>query len=444
MRILFIHPNMPGQYKHLAAEFAKDSANEVVFITKSRPHINIPNVRKIEYQLSRDPAKETHRYIFGFERGVIQGQEVWRCCRDLKNEGFVPDVICGHFGWGDGLFVKDIFHSTPTLVLHEFYYDPYRGDSATYDPEFGETFSDGDNADDAARIRMKNPLQLMNLADCDWGVTPTWFQLYQHPKEFHSKISVLHEGVDTLNLTPRHAQTLQLSDTVKLTRDDEVVTYISRNFEPYRGFPQFMRAAEKLHKERPNCHIVMVGQDGVSYGKPPPGEKTFRQLMMERVSLDPNRLHFLGYLPHDQMVKVLQFSNAHLYLTVPFVLSWSMLEAMACGVKLVASDTGPVREVCTHEENAVLVNLFDVDAIAAGIARVLDDKKLAEKISQNARQTIENRYALKDLLPLHMQLIRDVAAGTMPPACSNAILQRNPAPTPELLADPDLMRKIES
>lgn len=413
MKVLFIHPNMPGQYKHLARVMGEDKNNQIVFITKPKK-VEIPGVTKIEYDVKRDSQPEIHRYIINFERGILRGQEIWRVCKKLKESGFVPDVICGHLGWGEGLFLKDIYHDTPILSFLEFFYDAYHSDAGFYE----ETEL---APDECARIRMKNALHLFNLTYCDWGITPTFFQLNRHPKEFQPKISVLHDGVDTDAVQPDNTATITLPNGTTLSKKDEVVTYISRNFEPYRGFPSFMYAAEKILKNRPNCHIIIVGGDGVSYGKANESGKTYRQEYMEKVNLDPNRFHHLGYLPYDKMVNVMQVSSAHIYLTVPFVLSWSMLEAMSAGCLLIGSNTEPIEEVIQDGQNGLIVDFFDADDIAAKVDAVFSHKDRMQEIRNNARKTAEQKYALNKLLPLHVNLVKDLAQGNTPPPTHTTI-----------------------
>lgn len=418
MKILFFHPNMPGQYKLLAPYFAQNKDNEVVFLTKPKPNVNFPNVRKVEFEVKRDAVKETHRYLVPTEKAVISSQEVWRVCKKLKQEGFIPDVIVGHLGWGDGMFFKDIFPDSPILSFMEFFYSANGADI---------NFLPGDKTtpDDAARLRVKNLMHLDNLTNCDWGITPTYFQLHRHPEIFHQKISVLHDGIDTDKVKPDAHKRLALPNGITLSREDEVVTYISRNFEPYRGFPQFMKAAEKILKDRPNCHIVMIGQDGISYGKGPEGGKTYRQQMMEECNIDESRFHFLGYVAHEDMVKVMQISSAHIYLTVPFVLSWSMMEAMSAGCVMIGSNTAPVLEVLEHEKNGLVVDFFDIDDIANNVSRALDNKTEMQTLRDNARQTILDRYSFDKTLPLHVGLITDLAEGKTPPPTAKKIEEFN-------------------
>ncbi len=412
MKILFIHPNMPGQYKHLARMLAADPANEVVFLTKPKPGVEIPGVLKVEYEVSREVDKATHRYLIPVERGIFVAQEVWRVCKQMKDSGFTPDVICGHLGWGEGFFLKDIFLDTPVLSLLEFFYEAHGADVGFLANVDGEAMQ----ADQAAKLRIKNMIHLSNLTWCDWGVTPTYFQLDRHPKIFHPKISVLHDGVDTDAARPGKGSTLTLPNGLKLSPQDEVVTYISRNFEPYRGIDPFMRAASIIQKRRPNCHIIMVGADGVSYGASlKPGEIPYRQRLLKELQFDKARLHTLGFLSYEEMLKVMQISSAHIYLTVPFVLSWSMMEAMAAGCVVIGSDTAPVREVIRDGENGLLVDFFSPEQIADKVDEVFAHRDRMRDIRHEARETILQRYALDKVLPLHMELIRDLAERRLPP-----------------------------
>lgn len=416
MKILFIHPNMPGQYKHLCRALAEDKKNTVVFITKPRP-LDIPNVHKVEYKMKREPSITTHRYLIGTERSVLQGQEVWRMCNKLKNdEGFIPDIVIAHPGWGDALFVKDIFPDTPLLSFAEFYYKAIGSDVA-FAPD--EQLSD----DDMARVRVKNITNLMSLEQADWVVAPTFWQAQQNPKTYKDKISVIHEGIDVTIAKPDPKAELVLPNGKTFKKGDKVVTYIARNFEPYRGFPTFMKAAELLLKEHKDLHIIAVGADDVSYGKKLGKGQTWRAKMMEEVSLDMERIHFPGTIPYSDLMKLFQVSACHIYLTYPFVLSWSCLEAMACEVALVASRTQPVEEVITDGENGLLADIFSPEDVAEKVTKVLTHKDGMQKMRKAARKTIEKTYALDKLLPLHMSLVKDVAAKKFSPPTHKKIMK---------------------
>ena len=419
MNILFLHPNMPGQYKHLARVMGEQACHRIFFITKHKT-AEIPGVTRVTYRLPRDASPHTHRYLITTERAVLQAQEVWRVAKKLKTEqGFVPDIIVGHPGWGDALLLKDLFPKAKMLGFFEFYYRATGADVA-FEP--GETLK----PDDAARVRMKNITNLMSLEMVDWGVSPTIWQWSLHPESLRHKISVLHDGIDIDQCQPDPQATFTLPSGRTFKKGDEVVTYIARNFEPYRGFPTFMRAAEMLLKERPNLHIIAVGADEVSYGKQPPKGTTYRQMLLKELKIPEGRLHFVGALPQDQLIRILQLGRAHLYLTYPFVLSWSMLEAMACGVALVASSTTPVMEVVEDGVNGLLADFFSPHDVAAKLSRLLDSADDNAALRQAARATVIERYALHKVLPLHRQLLLDVGAGALPPPAAQDILAMNP------------------
>lgn len=403
MKILFIHPNMPGQYRNLCRIAAADKANTVVFVTRPTK-VTIPGVHKLEYHTPRGATAMTHRYLAGAENAVLQGQEVWRACRRLeREEGFRPDIVVAHPGWGDCLFIKDLWPDVPLLGFFEFYYRA-QGADVGFDPQ------DQPQADDFARVRMKNVTNLLNLEACDWGVSPTWWQKSLHPQEFHHKITQLHDGIDTHTCRPDPQASVTLPNGRTFRAGDEVVTYIARNFEPYRGLPTFMQAAERLLKERPNCHIIAIGEDGVSYGKHLPKGQTYLGQWKKQVTLDESRIHFVGRLPYADLVRVMQVSAAHIYLTYPFVLSWSSMEAMATGCLMVASDTAPVREVITDGGNGLLVDFFSPEELAKKLAYALDNQEKLRPLREAARRDMVEKYALDKLLPLHMQLVGEVAA----------------------------------
>ena len=258
MKYLFIHPNFPAQYKHILKVLASKKENQVIFICDPK-NIFIPGVRKVEINFSYKPPEKIHRYIASLEKSVYRGQAIWRACHQLKSEGFTPDIVCAHPGWGDALFLKDIFPDTPLLNYLEFYYNAFGAD-VHFDPRQKV------EPDTLARIRIKNANNLINLEACDWGISPTKWRANQNPKEFRQKISVIHEGIDTDLLKPKKIQGLTLPDGTKLKHGDKIITYIARNLEPYRGFPSFMKTVEILNKEHKDCHVIIVGNDGVSYG----------------------------------------------------------------------------------------------------------------------------------------------------------------------------------
>ncbi|MGA9381531.1 MAG: glycosyltransferase family 4 protein [Phormidium sp.] len=415
MKILFLHPNFPAQFRHVATALAKDPNNEVLFGTKfENPEWQIPGVRKVLFKPSREARAETHHYVRFLENGVLHGQAVFRIAEQLKAEGFVPDIVYGHSGWGPTLFIKDAFPKAKLMCYFEWFYHSI-GSDADFDP------ADPLSIDDMARIRIKNTPILVDLYSCDWGVSPTYWQRSQFPKEFHSKISVLHDGVDTEYFQPNPGAKLMLPN-VDLSEIDEIVTYVARGMEPYRGFPEFIESIAYLQEHRPNCHVVIVGSDRVCYGKSLPNGETYKDYMLKKVPLDLSRVHFVGSLPYGLYLKVIQASQVHVYLTRPFVLSWSMIESMSTGCLVLASDTAPVKEVIQDGENGLLADFFSPKQIADRISEVLDHPTRMAQLRQKARETALERYSLEKLLPHHVQLIKDVANGSLAP-------QITPTPT---------------
>ncbi|GLQ04919.1 glycosyltransferase family 4 protein [Sneathiella chinensis] len=406
MRVLFLHNNFPAQYRHVARKLGEEKENQVIFASH-RAAEKIPGVVNVLYKPHREGSEKTHHYLRSTESAVINGQSLFKLCIDLKKKGFSPDIICAHSGWGPALYVKEVFPHARLLCYFEWYYHAFGSDA-----DFLQDSNIG--YDDAGRIRTKNMPLLMDLAHCDWGQVPTQFQAAQIPKVFHSKLSVLHDGVDTDFFKPDPDAPKKFG-ALDLSHADEILTYATRGMEPYRGFPEFMRAAALLLKERPNLHVVVVGQDRVAYGKKRPDGKGWGEAMVEELKPDRDRLHFTGLLPYADYVKVLQASTVQAYLTVPFVLSWSLIESLSSGALVVASDTAPVREVIRDGENGFLSDFFDHEALARRIAFVLDNHKDLQSVREAARNTVLETYSHQKLLPRQLQLIRDVAAGTLPP-----------------------------
>jgi glycosyltransferase involved in cell wall biosynthesis len=380
---------------------AQDPNNQVVYGTMRRDG-QIPGVQKVLYEVSRQAAPQTHHYVRSLESAVLQGQGMYRTAQALKNQGFIPDIVYGHSGWGGPLFMKDIFPKAPLLCYFEWFYHAH-GSDADFDP------TDPLQPDDELRIRVKNAPILLDLAHCDRGLCPTRWQRQQFPSELQSKLFVMHDGVDTSYFKPSPGAKLVLpAVNLDLSHVDELVTYVGRGMEPYRGFPQFMEAVALILKRRPNCHVVVVGEDRVAYGKQLPDGQTYKQQQLERFPKDLlPRLHFTGPLPYGQYLQVLQASAVHIYLTRPFVLSWSMLEAMSAGCLVLGSMTEPVMEIIEDGVNGLLVDFFLPSAIADRVDEVFAHPNRMANLRAVARQTIRDRYDLSALLPQHIQWIRD-------------------------------------
>ena len=403
MNILFLHRNFPAQFRHILPVLANDKNNRVVFITNN-DKMNMDNVLKVVYKLKRDVPDNCHRYLRTYEESVIHGQSAAEAAIYLKEQGFIPDVIYAH-SWGQAMFIKDVFPDSPLLCYFEWFYDKNTGDVG-FD---GKPL----NIDDYAKLRAKNAPLLIDLYSSDAGICPTQFQKKQFPKEFDNKIKVMHDGVNVDFCRPDENASFTIEDkNLTLTRNDEVITYATRGMEAYRGFPEFMRATEKLLKKRPNLHVVIGGEDRVCYG-PQLANTTYKQMMLKELNLDMNRVHFVGPLPYYKYVNLLQITSAHLYLTYPFVASWSLLEAMACGAPIVASSTEPVLEFVKDGENGILFDFYDIDEQVRKVEFALDNKDLMQPLRENARKTIVENYNINDLLPKHIEYLKSLAKKRM-------------------------------
>ena len=396
MNLLFIHQNFPGQFRHIALHYAQRPGHRVVAIGRdSCP--GMPGIELVKYKKHRHAARETHHYVKTFEEGVIHGQAVLRLLLELKKGGFVPDVVVGHPGWGETLYVKEVFPHCRLIHLCEFYYHTEGTDSG-FDPEFPNTL------DDRARIRSRNALHLLNLEQCDAGIAPTHWQKDLFPKAFASKITVAHEGIPTALLGPNPLARFKLPDGTLLHAGGPVVTYVSRNLEPYRGFHTLMRAVPAILKNT-SARIVIVGGDSVSYGAPPKDAPNWREKMLREVPVDPSRVHFMGHILYDSYRQLLQVSAAHVYLTYPFVLSWSMLEAMASGCLVVGSATPPVQEVIEHGRNGLLTDFFDAPRVAAVVSEVLEQPSRFADMRAVASREIRESYSVERGLKRYEELI---------------------------------------
>lgn len=403
MKILIVHQNFPGQYLHLARHLGSQPGNEVVFITQRKDGVTLSGVKNMVYQPHRTVTREQHHYLLDTEMGTLNAQAVARVALGLKESGFVPDVMLGHNGWGEIWYLKDVFPNTPLIGYFEFFYR-FRGADVGFDPNEADIF------DTAPRIRTKNLGNLLALDAVDMGQTATQWQKSLYPAVYQPKLQVVHEGIDTQVVAPNAQVRFKLPGTdMELSREDEVLTYVARNLEPYRGFPQFMRSLPAILKARLNAQVIIVGGEETSYGHRLPQGQTHKQLLMQELgnSVDWKRVHFLGKVPYPTFLQVLQVSRAHVYLTYPFVLSWSMLEAMSTGCLLIGSRTAPVQEVIRDGENGLLVDFFKPEEIAERVVETLAaDKDGFATLRQNARRTIVENYDLKTIcLPKQLGLL---------------------------------------
>lgn len=415
MNILFVHQNFPGQYPHLARTLAQQGHRVVGLGEHSnlRDRPDLPGVTRIGYAAPQPGNPNTHPYLRDFEGHVRRGQQVVRSLLKLQEQGFVPDLIYAHPGWGELLYIKDVFPSVPLIGLFEFYYHG-RGQDVGFDPEFAAAPTQ--DLDSRCRIRTKNVNNLLSLEAVDYGICPTQYQKSVMPAEFQPKLTVIHDGIDTAVAAPNPQAQVTLPSTdppLTLDRTQEVVTFVNRNLEPYRGYHTFMRCLPQLLRERPQAQVVLVGGEGVSYGAAAPPGQTWKEIFLNEVKdqIDRRRVHFLGRVPYSQLVALFQLSRVHVYLTYPFVLSWSLLEAMSCGCLVMGSRTAPVEEVIRDGENGWLVDFFSPEALAAKIAEGLAQPRQMQALREAARQTVVDRYDLQTVcLPQQLAFMEKVRA----------------------------------
>jgi glycosyltransferase involved in cell wall biosynthesis len=403
MRVLFLHPNFPAHFRDLAPALAADPANEVVFATQERER-SIPGIRKVSYGRSRDVREQTHPYLQATEESVLVGQGAYRAGLKLIEEGFVPDLVIAHSGWGQTLFLPDLFPKARFLGYFEWFYRPH-GSNSDFLPDANVSI------DEACRVRMRNSPILLDLVTCDWGIVSTPWQLQQFPEVFHPKLSVIHDGIDTDAFRPGPGQAFR-TGALDLSGVDELVTYATRGLEPYRGFPAFMRAMELVLRRRPGAHVVIGGEDRAAYGSVPPGGGTWKEHLLSEVDLDPARVHFVGLLPPPQMLQLLQASAAHVYSTVPFIPSWSLFEAMSTGCLVIGSATPPVTELVVDGRNGLLFDFFDHQMLADRVCDVLADPGRFAPLRAAARALIVERFDVRAAVAAQLRLIDAVMDGT--------------------------------
>jgi glycosyltransferase involved in cell wall biosynthesis len=411
MRYLFIHQNFPGQFAFVAPALAARGHEVVALGINKAPEIK--GVRHVTHRPEPiAPLAGAHPLKAGLEEWhvkVARGHSAAAAMRRLRDEGFVPDVVAVHPGWGEALFVRDVFPAARMLAYGEYYYGTPGGDT-DFDPEFGGSPS----PHDGERLHIKNTHLLHALSDCDLALSPTEFQRSRHPAWAQPKIRVIHDGINTALFRPNPQATIQLAGAKRTFKvGDELVTFVARQLEPYRGYHIFMRALPILQRLRPDAHVLIVGGEGASYGAQPPAGQTWRNIFLKEVAgqLDMGRVHYVGQVPHQVLTGLMQVSAAHVYLTYPFVLSWSLLEAMSIGCLVVGSATAPLQEVVQDGVNGLLTDFFDPEALAHRIAYALEHRAALQHLRAAARETVVQRFDLQSrCLPALVGLLEGMAA----------------------------------
>ncbi|QDH17120.1 glycosyltransferase family 4 protein [Swingsia samuiensis] len=405
MRYLFVHQNFPGQFLHFVRYLHEQGGHEIVFISEANEG-NIPGVRRVIYRVPRLPSTATHPHVREFEYGILRAEAVATAAKTLKNLGYEPDIIIGHHGWGELLNLVDVFPTCPILGYYEFFYHTNQNDVG-FDPEFPL------RPDFTPVIRTKNAINLQALClERGYGQTPTEFQKSTYPDWAQRKISLLREGVNLDLCKPdakAHKRNLVING-VKITPKDALITYVARNLEPYRGFHSMMRALPKILDERKDAQVILVGGDKVSYGSPPAKHGSWSNFMLEELKgkLDLDRVHLVGKVAYDDFRALLKRSDVHVYLSYPFVASWSLREAMATGCTIVGSDTASVEEFIHDRSTGRIVPFLQPDKIADTILELLEDRKQARHLGQKARRYAEKELDLQEYLRRYDDLVQNV------------------------------------
>ena len=414
MKILFVHQNFPGQYRELFQWLVRQGGHEIVFLTQRRDVPEVRGARIVQYTTHHKPAAGAYALSQYWEECTGAGYGAAQAAEALKGGGFTPDVILGHVGWGELTFLKIVWPGVPILGFFEYYFLA-QGGSVGFDPEYPAS------PHAPYVMHARNAVNFANIETVDLGHAPTLWQRDTFPPSFHDKLYVRHDGIRTDLLRPDPAAAVSLNRLGRaVTREDEIFTYMARNMEPTRGFHVFMRALPQILDARPNARALIIGGNEVSYGQKSGAEGGYRAEMEREVGdrVDWSRVHFLGRVPYTAYQQIIQVSRCHVYLTVPFVLSWSLLESMAMGATVVASDVAPVREAVEHGRTGLLVDFFRPERLAQAVIDVLERPGTYAHLGPAARAHVVEHYDFATrCLPVHLEKIN----GLVPRAARIAI-----------------------
>ncbi|MBM2575316.1 glycosyltransferase family 4 protein [Jannaschia sp. Os4] len=401
MRLLIVHQNMPGQYREMLDWLIAQGGHEIVFLTQRRNYPDQKGVRKIVYPAHHRAPKDGYGLSKVWEEAAGVGYGAALAAGKLKRDGFTPDVILGHTGWGELLFMKHVWPDVPILGFFEYFYMSHGG-PVNFDRE------EAPDPTIPYLLQARNTVPYVNIQVVDRGTCPTRWQRDTFPESFHDKLYVAHDGIRTDRLRADPDASISLGRAGRITRADEVFTYMARNMERTRGFHVFMRALPEILAARPDARVVCIGGSGASYGKASKEKGGFRAEMEKEVGdrVDWDRVHFVGQVPYADYQRIVQVSRCHVYLTMPFVLSWSLLETMAMEATVVASDVAPVREAVTHGETGLLVDFHDHMALARQVVEVLERPAAFAHLGPAARAHVVEHYDFETVcLPRHLEEI---------------------------------------
>ena len=443
MHVLYVHQNFPAQFGHIAKHLAEKLNWRCTFVSEA-PSGTAGGIERIQYKLAGGATKNNHFCSRTFENTVWHTDAVYNTLKgrpDIK-----PDLIVGHSGFGSTLFLPELYPDVPIVNLFEYYYIPHDPES---DMDFRRDLGWTIEPIKYLRSRCRNAMILLDLQTCTLGYTPTDFQRSKFPREYAAKLRTVFDGVDRA-VYHGHEETLRPAPEsrgqrtiagVSISPSTRVVTYVSRGFESMRGFDIFMKSAKLIAQQYPDVAFIIVGTDKIAYGGDEQyigNQKTFKQWVLEQDQYDLSKFHFVGRLaPHD-LGRVLAAGDLHIYLTVPFVLSWSMMDAMSCGAVVLGSATSPVKEMIRDGENGLLADFFSPEEIAAKAVKVLQDPSEYRPLGRAAEQMITERYSLDAVLPTMLQMY-DEAIGTKPrqfappPIAQPSVQSAVPRPPQEII-----------
>ena len=439
MHVLYVHQNFPAQFGHIARHLIQKMNWRCSFVSETPAGV-VDGIEKIQYKLGGGATKQNHFCTRTFENTVWHCHGVYDAL--AKHPELKPDLIVGHSGFGSTLFLRELYPDTPVINFFEYYYRSHDADS---DMDFRKDLAWGVPEIKYLRSRCRNAMILLDLQNCQIGYTPTKFQKSRFPTEYGQKIRTIFDGVDrsiyhgydgTLR-PPVNDRGVRTIAGIEVPADTRVVTYVSRGFESMRGFDIFMKAAKIICDREPNVIFLVIGTDRIAYGgdESYTAGKSFKEWVLGQDKYDLDRIKFIGRLPMDELGRTLAASDLHIYLTVPFVLSWSMMDAMSCGAVVLASDTSPVKEMIRDGENGLLADFFNPEAFADKACEVLRDPDAFRHVGQAAERMITEQYSLDAVLPQMLQLYEDAAntrTGLEPPHERGTPA---PVPTPKPKAD---------
>ncbi|MEM7238825.1 MAG: glycosyltransferase [Pseudomonadota bacterium] len=396
--ILFSHTSFPAQFGAFGTWLAEEGW-DVWFATARADASAPPGCRMFTFEAQVEPPDGTLADAGPLEQALCNARGFARSAEATRAEGCIPDLVVAHTGWGAGTYARAVWPETRFIAYAEWWYAHPSPDITPEEPDLES------DVRLRARALSKNAPVLLDLAEADAILCPTRFQAAQFPPWIRERMTVAHDGVDTDLHAPNPKARARLA-LYGLPPDAELVTYSARGFEPYRGFPDFMRALAALQAERPGLHAMIVGEDRVAYGRALPEQDSWRKRMLAELDLDPARTHFTGALPRPDYITVLQASDAHVYLTIPFVLSWSFIEAMSVGCPMVASDVAPVREAAEGSA-VVLVDHSNTEALVARVSALLDDPVAAKHAAGRSRHHADAKFATARLWPERKRFLED-------------------------------------